>query len=395
MSTTGQLVYTYVDSPAGLAACLKELEGCTRLAVDTEFIGEKYYYARLEVVQLSDGERIFLVDAPAVGDMAPLAKLLGNPEVLKLFHAGGQDWTILERETGARALPAFDTQVAAALLGFGAQVSLANLIESVLGVRVSSKHSTSDWSHRPLSEDQCLYAARDVAHLHGLHDRLAGMLEERNRMSWFEDEFAERLESVFNPEEIPPEEFHRRVKDWMSLSGVELAILRELALWREEQARRQNLPRKQVLGDEALVELARFQPMTGEKARKLRRVKPAQLFRCFDEVVKCIEKGRAVPRDEWPRKPRSERPDYPEGLVDVCQAIVRAVADREEVAPTVLATRADIQAILANRKRLDTLEVPLLHGWRRELVGEQIVAFLSGRLSLRLDEEGGLVFEMG
>ncbi len=388
--------YCFIQSPGELAACCEELSSAERIAVDTEFVGEKTYYPRLEVIQLrGESGPPAIIDVRAVGDLQPLAELLAGQGRLKIFHAAMQDVEILRRALGLLPLPLFDTQVAAALVGYGAQISLTNLIRSVLGVDVSGRHTTSDWGHRPLSEGQLRYAALDVQHLHALHEALIARLEERDRLYWYRDEQEQRLATAVTPGPAePPEMLFRRVKDWASLRPRELAVLRELTQWREETARSEDLPRRSVMTDETMVELARFHPDTREKARRLRRVHPGQVNRWFDTVRPVLERGLETPKEKWPQKPVSERPDVPPGLMEICQALVRTRSEEEQVAPTIVATSADIQQLIVNRHNLDEDRHAVLRGWRREVAGKQLLDLLQGRLAVLIDPRtGGLRFK--
>ncbi|MEO8377935.1 MAG: ribonuclease D, partial [Candidatus Sumerlaeota bacterium] len=197
MQKTSEHNWQYIQSDAALAAACSKLAGADRLAVDTEFIGEKYYYAKLELLQICGGAEAFLIDVPSIGDLTPLAKVIGNRSVLKLFHASSQDLVILRRVLGIDSLPLFDTQIAASLLGYGAQISLANLVREIVGVDVSSRHTTSDWSHRPLTDDQLAYAANDVLYLHAIHEKLSAELQKRGRATWMDGETQEFCDHVF------------------------------------------------------------------------------------------------------------------------------------------------------------------------------------------------------
>ncbi|CAN5394474.1 ribonuclease D [soil metagenome] len=382
----------YVNTSEQLAEVCAKMAPSRRLAIDTEFVGEKYYYPRLELLQLADEHIIALIDAPAIADLSPLAELLGDPKRLKILHAAGQDLEIMKRALGRDPLPIFDTQVAASMLGQGAQISLAGLIKGVLGVDVSGKQTTSDWTHRPLSQDQLEYAAEDVRHLLDLHDVLSSELKLHGRNSWYEDEQESRVRTALSEDARPDREFYSRVKDWMSLRGKELAVLRELAEWRELTARSRNQPRKTILTEEGLIELARFQPLTKEAAQKLRRVNVGQIVKNFPELKRCIETGRALPKDQWPVKTTGERPDIPTGLLELCQALLRSVAEASQIAPTVLATTSDLQQLITRRADLDSLDNPLLTGWRRDLAGQKIVDLLRGRIQVTVNEDGGLLF---
>lgn len=384
-------VYTFVSSQDQLEPALAPFQNAEALAIDTEFVGEKYFYARLEVIQIGNGDHMVVIDAQALRDLSPIARLLGNESCLKLFHACDQDVEILKRELGVLPMPLFDTQVAASMLGYGTQISLANLIKAILEVEVSSRQTTSDWSVRPLSPEQLAYAASDVQYLHAIYRHLDAKLREEDRFHWYEDEQAERLEDITSPQAEDPAEAYRRIKDWMSLSPREMAVLRELAIWRDATARSKNIPRRTVMTDETLVELARFQPHTREQAAKLRRVNPGQIMRHFDEIRACIDKGRKVPREEWPRKPVAERPDVPTGLLELCQAVLRIESERNRVASSVLATTADLQAIITRRADPDSLgDLPLMRGWRRQVAGQRILDLLQGRVAVTVKPDGSL-----
>jgi ribonuclease D len=386
--------YTSIQNNRDLEAACGRLSKASRLAIDTEFVGEKYYYSKLELVQLSDGNEVVLVDMQAITDLAPLSQLLGNVASLKLFHASSQDLVLIERVLGVKPLPFFDTQIAASLLGFGAQISLGNLISALLDVEISSKHSTSDWSHRPLSPEQFAYAANDVLYLHRLHDRLSSQLQQRGRTPWYDDEIRLYTEDTFSRANDSEDELYRRVKDWSSLSSKELAILRELAKWREETARTENVPRRTVVTDEGLIEMARFQPDTREKAQKLRRVNVGQLMRYFNQLQECLRRGRAIPRDQWPQKPLPTRTDIPTGLMELCLALLRTEAERQEVASSVIATTSQVEQLIIHRAELSEKDsFPLLHGWRREVAGARILDLLQGRVAVTVAPDGQLCFK--
>lgn len=384
---------SYIATMESLTKFCEAMAGAERLAVDTEFVGEKYYYPRLELIQVSDGNRIGLIDVQTCSSLEPLAKLLSNPACLKIFHASESDIPILRRALGVEVEPLFDTQVAASLLGHGAQISLANLIRNQLGVQVTSKQSTSDWSQRPLTDDQLQYAATDVLHLHELETVLRAELVAEERLDWYEDEQASRLQALGNHVQEDIWDVYRRVKDWVSLNPREMAVLRELAAWREETARRENLPRRVVFNDEGLIELSRFMPGTRDAARKLRRVHQGQINRYFDTIAPLIKHASNLPKDQWPSKPVGERPDIPTGLLELCQALVRTEGERRRIAPTVIATSSELQRVVTNRADLKIEDHPILNGWRGVVVGHRLVALLKGEVTVRVSSTGELIFE--
>ncbi|MCF7837737.1 MAG: HRDC domain-containing protein [Candidatus Marinimicrobia bacterium] len=249
------------------------------VALDTEFVGERTYYPRLELLQIKAGDRIALVDVPACRDWTHLAAWLADGDRLKILHAAESDLPLLFRLTGIWAAPVFDTQLAAAFLGHGAQISLTNLIKSQVRVDVGSHQTTSDWSQRPLSAAQLDYAADDVRYLPRLQAQLEEALRRANRWAWYEEEQRARLAQMMAQEEDPLDVMYKRVRGWQALKPRDLAVLRELAAWREGVSRTKDLPRRRLVSDEGLIELARHQPESRQAALGLRRVYPNQITR--------------------------------------------------------------------------------------------------------------------
>lgn len=381
------LPWTLIQNDTGLAHWCHHAKASPTLAVDTEFVGEKYFYAKVELVQIASTESVALVDAQGIKDWGPLRALLSGP-ALKIFHAASQDLVILRRLVGSVPSPVFDTQVAASLLGYGAQISLSALLRMLAGVEASSKQTTSDWSARPLTHDQLEYAATDVRYLAVLHAALRADLEQRGRTAWYEEEQQLRLDEADEEDEVTPDQLMRRVKDWLSLAPRELAVLRELAVWRDATAKKKNLPRRTVFTDEGLVELAKFQPKTKEEMLKLRRIHGGQVARFGDELKEVMERGRRVPKEQWPEKTSGPRVDIPTGVIEVCQALIRSEAERQHLAPTLLATTADLTRLLVERGSPDAQGIPLLHGWRREVAGQQVLDLLDGKIAIRVGPEG-------
>ncbi len=382
--------YIYITDDRDLEKACKSLAQSDRLAVDTEFIGEKYYYRRVELLQLSAGNGIFLVDMQEVDNLKPLSDLLGNKNILKVFHAGSQDVEIIKRIFGVEPLPLFDTQIAAALLGYGAQISLSNLTHQLLRVKMSSKHSTSDWSHRPLSKAQLKYAADDVETLLDIHLKLKEALESKKRTHWFDDELKSRLENWLDLGEETPDSLFKRIKDWMSLSRQELALLRELAVWREQQAQSDDLPRKHVMPDEGLIEICRFQPRDMKAAQKARRIPMSKFRDHIKAIIACMDRAQKLSPDDWPEKPTQKRPMIIPGVLEICQALLRFRADEIGVASSILCTSSEMQSIVANSNWKKYQDFQLFRGWRREVVGEDILNLLEGKISLKVDSEGQL-----
>lgn len=386
--------YTLIESQSALAEFCHRIASAKRLAVDTEFVGERTYWPILELIQVSDGlGHVGLIDVRAVPEAKPLAKLLGDVSREKILHSANQDIALLERYLGVPPLPVFDTQIAAAMAGLGAQVSYANLVRDCLGGKVDKKHTVSDWSKRPLGKGQLEYAAVDVEHLHGLRDHLAERLESLGRVQWFVEEQAKRAEEARRIDGVDNEEMHMTVKEWSKLSERKLAILRELAVWREMEARKQNVPRRMVMPDHALIALAQIAPESREEVKGHRQIPAGQFHRHIDTLIPLIKKAKELPREKWPHKEPAVRPDVPAGFVELMQALVRCIAEEEKIASTLLATSAELTALVNNRTRLEELDLPVLQGWRRELIGEKLVELMEGKMHVKIVGGEHVIFE--
>jgi len=394
MPAKSQNSFHLVETTSDLRAAVKSLGNPELLAVDTEFIGEKSYYPVLEIVQLraAQGDPI-LVDAQAVSDLSPLKPLLANAKVEKIIHSASQDIAILAREVPGFCGPIFDTQLAAAMAGLGEQVSLANLARELVGATIDKAETVSDWSARPLRAAQLEYAASDVLHLHALRTEIVRRLEALGRMDWYREEQQARFEAAASVLEPVDSEIFRSVKEWGKVPESKLVILQQLSIWREERARRNNVPRRNVMQDTVLISLARLAPTGPEQLKGQRHMSIGQVTRYGDEIFKAIERAKEIPRELWPTRPRGERPDIPTGLVEILQALIRSIAEKESIAPTLLATTTDLQTLVNNRRRMASLDIPVLKGWRRELAGEKLLALLDGKIVLRVHNRSKLVFQ--
>lgn len=357
-----------------------------RLALDTEFIRERTYEPVLELVQVGTADgTIALLDIPALGSLGALAPLLTDPKILKIFHAGGQDMEILTSLLGEMPQPFFDTQIAAAFSGYGTQVGYGALVQSVLKVRLSKEEGFSDWSRRPLTASMCSYAADDVRYLHSLHDRLMTRLQRRGRVSWAEEHTLRMLTAA--AETTPIEDLWKKVGSKQGLSRRDLAVLQELALWRDDEARRRNKPRRTVLKDEPLVELAKRKPKTAAAVLELRAVNGVG-SRQAEELVQAIQRGLEVPESEWPVVESSPPLDENgAALLELLSAVVKVRAMEEDLPPSLLAPADALRQLAIQR----TPEIvgSLFSGWRGELLGEALKATLEGTLSVVWDAKQG------
>src|SRR4051794_30107464 len=361
-----------------------------RLGIDTEFMGEGRYRPLLCLVQVvveGEGEggevRVEVLDPLGAGfDPAPLADVLADPDVEIVLHAGRQDVALLRRvwETDVRNV--FDTQVAAGFAGRRAQLGYEALLSELLGVRLRKSASFTRWDARPLSEEQVHYAREDVLHLLQLADALQTQLSERGRLEWAREE-CRALEDV--SDERDADAIFARLPRVNSLDPAQRAVARELVEWREAVAREGDRPVPSVLPDAALVEIAKRRPQSIERLAQIRGLNEGTLRRRGPAIVATVERGRArapIPSDGV-RTPPPDPADAP--LIALAEALVRAGAARAELAYELLAARADLQRIVtALREGAPEPDVRTLQGWRRELVGLELLELLAGRRSLRI-----------
>jgi ribonuclease D len=385
-----------VSSDAGLRSALDGARGSGRLALDTEFLRERTYRSRLCLVQIATPESLSLIDPLANVDLAPLAELVADPSVEVVVHAGRQDFELFYERFGALPANVFDVQIAAGFVGHGASLPSARVVEIVLGRKLIKGESYSDWCRRPLTESQLRYAADDVAWLLEVADRLKRELLERERLEWAREEM-KGLEDK-GTYEVDPGESWRRVGGRGSLSSSKLAVLREVARWREETAMRRDLPRGWVVKDPTLIEIARRGPRDLAGLRAIRGLNPAEAGRSGAELLAAVAKGaRSRPPEEPGSLPRwaQVRARMLSGLAD---AIVRARSERAQVATELVATRGELESLLADvvtgSLDEDGSKHRLLQGWRRELAGGAVLNLARGRIAVRASDRPPYIEEV-
>lgn len=377
----------YVTDETALKALVDAVRRSPAVAIDTEFMRERTYYARLCLVQLASADVAAIVDPLAIDDLSALASLMTDSSVTKILHAGSQDLEIFYRLLGVTATPVFDTQVAATLAGFPQQVGYGPLVKEMLGVALDKGDTYTDWAKRPLSDTQVEYALNDVRYLPEVHRRLAETLEREGRLAWLAADF----ERMSDPAAYTcsPREQWKRVKRVSSLNRRQLGVAREVTAWRETEAQRRDVPRRWVIGDESIVEVSRRTPATVEQLAEVRGVTDKVGRSALKGLLEAVAAGLAVPDSELPKIARRHRPQGDvDGAVDLMVALVRQRAREHGVAMPLLASRDDLERLAAGERE----ESPLLEGWRKAMVGDELVSLLDGVLVMRLDN-GSLVVE--
>jgi len=362
-------------------------EACSRMAaqpfvtVDTEFLRETTYYPLLCVAQMASPEEAVVIDALATGlDLTPFFALLANEGVVKVFHAARQDIEIVWNMAKTIPHPIVDTQVAAMVLGYGDSISYDQLVQRITGDALDKSHRFTDWTRRPLTDAQIAYAVSDVTHLRDVYLKLAADLEKRGRSNWVEAE----MEVLTSPEtyRADPERAWERLKNRVR-KPKELAVLMEIAAWREREAQTRDVPRGRVIKDEVVVDIAVQAPMTIERLGQLRSLpKGFERSRWGEQIVDAVNRGLDRDPKSLPRLERFKPAPNGAATVELLKVLLRMTAERYGVAAKIIATVDDLDRIAAN----DEADVPALKGWRRELFGDKALALKQGRLALAVDK---------
>jgi len=383
--------FTYIDSPEALKEACHELSKASVLCVDTEFHREKTYYAQFALLQIASRDACYIIDPTSISDLTPVWKLMHDPNILKVFHAARQDLEIILLESGALPLPLFDTQVAAALLGFGQQIGFGNLVQRILKKALPKGESFSDWLARPLNAKQLSYAADDVIYLMPIYQHLEEQLQAKGRRTWLDEE----QEILCNEEtyRIDKQEVFWRVKGVNRLKPRQLAVLRELAAWRESEAERRDMPRRRVISDEPLLELAKRDKLDLEVMKRMRGLTDGLIKRFGKTLMQKWQKGIDCPENAWPKlHPRHHHSQGTELRQELLDTLLQLRSDDESIASNILASRQELAELASwgKKRNGNPPELALLHGWRFELVGRDMLRLLDGELSLRIDPDRGL-----
>jgi len=369
---------SFVDTPEALVELCDTLRGSEWLAIDTEFIREKTYFPRLCLIQVCNGEVAAAIDPIRLEDLQPLLNVLFDGNILKVLHAARQDLEIFWNDWRQFPLPLFDTQPAAALLGFGDQIGYANLVTQVLEIDLPKDQSRTDWAARPLDQQQIRYALDDVIYLGQVYLALRGRLSDRERLQWLAADFATLADpATYVP---APADAWKKIRGRQHLRGRQLAVLQALAQWRELQARERDLPRKWLLKDDLMVELCRRLPRNLESLSKVRGMEAGLVRREGKHLLKLIEDACQLDKDQWPKDKGRPKPLSPhqEAMVDLLSACLRLLAARHQLSPQAIATQKDLQKLVREES-----DCKLLEGWRKGIAGEPLQAVMRGEINLQ------------
>jgi ribonuclease D len=371
-----------ITTTNALSAACSRLSQHPFVTVDTEFLRETTYYPKLCLIQMAGPEAAdaFLID-PLAEDLSlePFMALMADPNVVKVFHSARQDLEIIWNLGGIVPEPLFDSQVAAMVCGYGDSVSYEQLVNDLAKAKVDKSSRFTDWSRRPLSDAQLTYALSDVTHLVKVYEALIDQLQKNGRLEWL----AEEMAILTSPEtyQADPENAWRRLAGRLR-KPREVAVLMEIAAWREREAQSRDVPRGRILKDDALIDLAVSAPRNVEALGRLRSIPNGfERSRTGADILEAVERGVARDPATVPMPERSRGRGNTGSIVDLLKVLLKAIAEQEGVAPKIIATVEELEAIAES----DAADVPSLHGWRRKLFGEKALALKNGELGLVLE----------
>ncbi|HHL19511.1 MAG TPA: ribonuclease D [Thiothrix sp.] len=374
-------MYEYIDTTDKLQHFINRISTASWVALDTEFIRGRHYFSRLCLIQIATEDHIGCIDPLACKDLSAFASILYNKKITKVLHAVHQDIDIFYQLFKQIPTPIFDSQTAAAVLGIGHQIGYSNLVLALLGIELDKSQSRTDWAKRPLSSKQLDYAIDDVRYLREIYPLLLTQLQQLNRLDWLipSAEHSTAL-STYQPQ---PEAMWKKVHGKQTLNGQQLAVLRELAAWREITAIKRNLPRRWLTPDPLLIDLAKRQPNTTHLIQRLHHANTKQLQPYHKQWLSCIKKAKNTPSEQWPIPKTYQKPSKSQiKLIDLLQLAVRYHANKHNISPILIANRKTIESMVIEGRNT------LANDWRGALVNKSFAAIIAGKAHISINQQG-------
>lgn len=366
----------FIDNAQDLSNFCQRAQTYDWVGLDTEFIRERTYRPKLCLVQLSTADEIACIDPLTIDDLSPLYDILYHPNIIKVLHSASQDLEIFYIATGQVPAPIFDTQIAGAVLGYGDQVGYARLVESICNTTLDKSQSLTDWTRRPLSPKQIQYAGDDVNYLRDVFSTMRDELEKSGRTEWLKPDFDALTQSAkYEPN---MDTLWQRVRQHNRLRGIQLAILNELAKWREQEAIRANKPRKWIASDELLLDLCKIKPNNTDALSRIRNADDGFVKRHGQTVIALIEQAKGIPQEQWPALKKIQRltPNQ-EAMTDYLMACAKLKAEEHNISLATLVSKKQLEALI-----LGDNDVPVMQSWRYHLLGEALAQVLAGQSQL-------------
>lgn len=386
MESGNRVRYEFIENSEQLKAFCDKIRSATTVCFDTEFVSEDNYRPDLCLLQIAAAGQLAVVDTHAA-DATAFWELIAEPGRETVVHAGREELRFCKAAIGCRPHQLVDVQIAAAFIGLEYPAAYGTLISKLIGKSLPKGETRTDWRRRPLSENQITYALQDVLYLEQLRDLLVAEIDRHGRLEWLRSEMLAWQQSV---EDAEQGERWRRVSGISGMSSRALAILRELWHWRDEEARRRNLPPKRVLRDDLLVELAKRGTSDPKRIGAVRGLERGDLQRNMPKLAACIERALALPESEYPRHHRGTSLSQLTLIGQFLSTALSSICRAADVAPSLVGTAQDVRELIAYRLGIDKYqpdELPVLAtGWRAEVVGQVINDLLAGKLSIRITE---------
>jgi len=365
----------YIKTSEQLHEFCQQIKGAPHLAIDTEFMREKTYYPQLCLIQVASDDHIACIDPIAIKDLTPLWEIILDENTVKIFHAARQDLELIYNILKQIPKPIFDTQIAATLLGLGDQIGYATLVKAILNVDLDKSQTRTDWSQRPLDPEQIKYAANDVRYLVQSYSSVITQLTKQNRLDWLKIDFKQLSDSKLYDNNF--QNCWQKVSGKQKLKGNTLGVLQTLSAWREQRAQEKNLPKKWVMKDDILIGLAMKRPKNKVQLAKIRGLNTDTISSIGDKLLSLInDTEHATPeRQNIPGKLSPEQ----DALIDSLMSVLRLRAFEEKISPAMIANRKDLDKFLLEP---DSTELAITQGWRKQVAGDSLLAFLKGELKL-------------
>lgn len=371
----------HVISASQLADCCDDIADHSAIGFDTEFVGEDTYVPHLCLIQIATSKALYVIDPFVSGPLDEFWRLLTDPQRITVVHAGREEVRICRQATGKPLGNMYDLQIAAGLLGYGYPVGYASLVQNVLKIKIAKGETLTDWRRRPLTKEQIAYAYNDVRELLTLWKKIDTGLQKLGRAAWAKEEFSDFIERAC--QDAAEVERWRKIKGVGNLNSRELAVLREVFIWREDTANRRNRPARTVLRDDLLVELAKRTPKNERDVLALRGVQKSEAESIFDAIMKGLES----PQHTWPAEAERESDSMAVQLVSQLLGVVLAEwCGREKLTQSLVATVSDVRELVRAHERKEPIPetCAFAHGWRKAIVLPMLQEVLEGRRALRV-----------
>lgn len=372
-----------INTPNELETLVNRALDAPCVGIDTEFVWEQTYYPRLGIIQVGLSENdCHLIDAVTLSDLSPLGTLLSDPHTVKILHDAQQDLWILRRITDAIPCNIFDTRCAAGFAGLSSNLSLGNLLHMRLNIQLPKTETRTDWLRRPLSDKQLEYALDDVRFLPALREHILTDIQRRGRENWLAEELR-KYDIAKLYDDRAPEEQYTRVKGTGRLSRRDMAIVRELAAWREKKARQVDRPRNRMISDDAIVQIARRKPQSIQSLKRVRGIARATINQYGNSLLNTVQRGLAIDEKNCPSISPPVRPDlFEDARLDLAMAFLRGQCLSEGIDIAMVASRSEVKAFISKKNATDN---PLHTGWRREFLGADLIALLNGKHAIGIN----------